>query len=98
MLDRFWVGVVLSVPLLVLVDEKNDFWVARGDLTYFGHTDRSMGCVAVFSSGARSVMTRHLNMVTLIALGPGAAYLYSLVALLFPQLFPSSFREMDKNS
>jgi P-type Cu+ transporter len=43
--------------------------------------------------GAQSLRTRHLNMFTLIALGTGAAYLYSVVAVLAPQLFPAQFRD-----
>ena len=45
-----------------------------------------------FERGWRSVVTRNLNMFTLIALGTGAAYSYSLVAVLAPGLFPDSFR------
>ncbi len=45
-----------------------------------------------FARGARSLVTRELNMFTLIALGVGAAYAYSLVALLAPGAFPASFR------
>lgn len=45
-----------------------------------------------FVRGWRSVATWNLNMFTLIALGTGVAYLYSLVAALFPGLFPDSFR------
>src|SRR6202012_3740133 len=46
-----------------------------------------------FERGVRSVITRHLNMFTLIALGTGAAYIYSVAATLFPGAFPASFRE-----
>ncbi|VTU01688.1 haloacid dehalogenase : Copper-transporting ATPase OS=Blastopirellula marina DSM 3645 GN=DSM3645_00280 PE=3 SV=1: YHS: E1-E2_ATPase: Hydrolase [Gemmataceae bacterium] len=45
-----------------------------------------------FERGWQSVVTRNLNMFTLIALGVGAAFLYSLVAVLAPGLFPDSFR------
>jgi Cu+-exporting ATPase len=45
-----------------------------------------------FVRGWRSVLTWNLNMFTLIALGTGAAYVYSLVAALFPGLFPAAFR------
>jgi len=45
-----------------------------------------------FERGARSIATGHLNMFTLIAIGTGAAYLYSLLATLVPGLFPDSFR------
>ena len=45
-----------------------------------------------FARGWRSLVNRSLNMFTLIALGVGAAYVYSVVAVLFPGLFPPSFR------
>jgi Cu+-exporting ATPase len=45
-----------------------------------------------FVRGWKSVVNRSLNMFTLIALGVGVAYLYSLVATLFPRIFPDSFR------
>lgn len=48
-----------------------------------------------FVRGARSLLTRNLNMFTLIALGVGVAYAYSLVALLAPGAFPASFRAAD---
>ncbi len=46
-----------------------------------------------FERGARSIVSRSLNMFTLIALGTGAAYAYSLAATLFPGSFPDSFRD-----
>lgn len=45
-----------------------------------------------FERGWSSLRTRHLNMFTLIAIGTGTAYLYSVVATFFPGLFPASFR------
>src|SRR5665213_239844 len=47
-----------------------------------------------FQRGWASVINRHLNMFTLIALGTGASYLYSVFALIFPGLIPASFRGM----
>jgi Cu+-exporting ATPase len=47
-----------------------------------------------FERGWLSVKNRSLNMFTLIALGTGAAYLYSVFALLFPAAIPASFRNM----
>ncbi len=47
-----------------------------------------------FERGWRSVVNRHLNMFTLIAVGTGTAYVYSVVAVLAPGVFPSSFRGM----
>ena len=49
-----------------------------------------------FARGWTSVINRHLNMFTLIALGVGAAYVYSVVATLAPGLFPDSFRMMGE--
>jgi len=47
-----------------------------------------------FVRGWRSVVSRHLNMFTLIAMGTGVAYLYSVVGTLLPQVFPPDFRDM----
>ena len=46
-----------------------------------------------FERGWASIVNRHLNMFTLISMGAGAAYLYSLVAVVFPHIFPPSFRD-----
>ncbi len=48
-----------------------------------------------FVRGWQSILNRHPNMFTLIALGTGVAYVYSVVALMFPGLFPDSFRRSD---
>src|SRR5439155_1597700 len=48
-----------------------------------------------FQRGWSSVVNRSTNMFTLIALGTGAAYAYSVAATLAPGIFPASFREMD---
>jgi Cu+-exporting ATPase len=48
-----------------------------------------------FERGWLSLVNRSLNMFTLIALGTGTAYLYSVIAVLFPGIFPPSFREMN---
>jgi len=47
-----------------------------------------------FVRAAASIVSRHLNMFTLIGMGTGAAYLYSVAATLFPNAFPASFRTM----
>ena len=48
-----------------------------------------------FDRGVRSIVVRHLNMFTLIALGTGTAYVFSVVATIAPSLFPASFRTAD---
>ena len=47
-----------------------------------------------FERGWRSLLTRNLNMFTLIAMGTGVAYVYSVIATLAPQVFPQAFRDM----
>ena len=48
-----------------------------------------------FERGWQSVITRNLNMFTLIAMGTGVAYVYSVVGTLAPQLFPPAFHDMQ---
>ncbi|MCB0330852.1 MAG: copper-translocating P-type ATPase [Bdellovibrionales bacterium] len=52
------------------------------------------GAKPFFEKGIASLQTRNLNMFTLIALGVGVAYVYSVVAVLFPGLFPETFKGM----
>ncbi len=90
---RFWVGVAFSIPLLGLSMGKRMFgshpWMEFALATPVV----LWGGWPFFDRGARSLITRHLNMFTLIALGTGAAYVYSVVAVLFPGIFPTSFRD-----
>jgi Cu+-exporting ATPase len=100
MTRRFWIGVVLSVPLLVLSMGS----MAAG--SFLHRMPESLGewlqfALATpvvlwggwpfFQRGWASLVNRHLNMFTLIAMGTGTAYLYSLVATLAPGVFPASF-------
>jgi P-type Cu+ transporter len=101
MTRRFWVSVALSVPILVM--SMGDM-LSGG---FFSHllgrfrawTELALATPVVlwgawpfFVRGAQSIRNHSLNMFTLIALGVGVAYAYSLVAVLFPHLFPASFR------
>ena len=103
MTRRFWISVPLS--LLVMILSMSQMVPAIMDWTsaspgaqavmrwaeLFLATPVVLWCGWSFlTRGARSVATRHLNMFTLIALGVGVAYVYSLVATLAPGLFPSS--------
>jgi Cu+-exporting ATPase len=81
MTRRFWISLALSAPLLV---------IAMGDMLPVV----LWGGAPFFQRGWTSVVNRSANMFTLIAMGTGVAYFYSLVATVFPQLFPTSFREM----
>ena len=101
---RLWVGVALSVPLAVLAMSP---MIGIHDL--FGLQPRPRGWVefvlgtpAVLWVGWPilhkfwlSIVHRELNMYTLIGLGVGLAYLFSLAAVFMPGLFPPEFREHD---
>ena len=101
---RFWVGLAFALPLLALEMGGHLFgfeiplphsvwaWVQLGLATPV-----VLWCgFPFFERGVQSVRTGHLNMFTLIALGTGAAYAYSLVATVAPDLFPDGFRESGK--
>ncbi len=102
---RFWVGLLLALPVFIL--EMGGHIPALG-LHHFVPPRLSIWIQLVLSTPVvllagwpffqrawASVASRNLNMFTLIALGTGAAYLYSLVAALAPSLFPRVFRGMD---
>ena len=93
MTRRFWVGVVLSVPLLALAMSGPtgsrflvwpQFALATPVVLWGGWP--------FFQRGWASFVSRRLNMFSLIALGTGVAYAYSVVGALTPQIFPASFR------
>jgi P-type Cu+ transporter len=103
MTRRFWIGVALTLPVLIL--SMGEFVPGLRDLiaslgrTPVVWTQFILSTPVVlwagwpfFERGGRSLITRHLNMFTLIAMGTGAAYVYSVAATLFPSLFPESFR------
>lgn len=100
---RFWVGTALAAPVFVL--EMNAHLVdLHGVLS--GQALNWIQLVLAtpvvlwagwpfFQRGAASVVNRSLNMFTLIAMGIGVAWLYSMLATLVPDIFPSSMRGMD---
>ena len=99
MTRRFWVCVGLCVPLVALamagdfakpglIASRAAIWVQLVLAT----PAVLWGGWPFFERGWRSLVSRRLNMFTLIALGTGVAYAYSLVAALMPGLFPPSFR------
>jgi len=102
MTRRFWVSALLTLPLVVYA--MGDMLPGRPleDLVAPGWRQWLQLALAApvvlwggwpfFVRGAQSIRSRHLNMFTLIALGVGVAFLYSLVAVAAPGIFPDAFR------
>src|SRR5215472_2684766 len=99
MTRRFWVGLALSIPLIVLAMAANFVGLAPRTAIWLEPilaTPAVLWCGwPFFERGWRSILSRRLNMFTLIALGIGVAYTYSLVATLAPSIFPPSFRTAE---
>src|SRR5213082_372521 len=101
MLLRFWISAVLSLPLLLLSMLGDLVGVhltpsVRNGVEFFLATPAVLwGGWPFFERFWSSLAHRSPNMFTLIGLGTGAAYLESVIATFFPQVFPASFRGMD---
>jgi Cu+-exporting ATPase len=105
MTRRFWISLALTVPTLLLM--VSSFIPADPFKRLLGPSlspwiEFALATPVVlwggwpfFKRGWMSVMNRHLNMFTLISLGIGSAYFYSVYALLFPRFIPASFRGMS---
>jgi Cu+-exporting ATPase len=101
MTRRFWIAAALTLPvflmsMLPMLGVPLDRWLGP---TIEPWLQLALATPVVFwagwpffERGFRSLVTGHLNMFTLIAIGTGAAFLYSLVAVLFPALIPHQFR------
>jgi Cu+-exporting ATPase len=103
MTRRFWVGLVLTLPVAMVQMGGHvlplHMWV-EPRLTNFFQLALSTPVVLwagwpFFVRGWRSILTRSLNMFTLIAIGTGVAWVYSVVATIAPGLFPAAFRGSD---
>jgi Cu+-exporting ATPase len=103
MTRRFWVSVALTIPILVVA--MADVIPGLSAMMQFASPRTWQwlefilatpvvlwGGWPFFVRGARSLITRNLNMFTLIGLGTGMAYGFSVVGVLFPGIFPASFR------
>ncbi|HEY1422408.1 MAG TPA: HAD-IC family P-type ATPase, partial [Candidatus Acidoferrum sp.] len=101
MRKRFWFSAVLSVPVLVLgmVGERLGMRVSGAILHWIEFALAApvvlWGGCPFFQRFWASLVNRSPNMFTLIGLGTGAAFLDSVVATIFPQIFPLSFRAAD---
>ncbi len=100
MTRRFWIGLALSVPPVVLemgghlagghglIDQTLSNWI---QLVFATPVVLWAGW-PFFVRGWQSLVTRNLNMFTLIAIGTGVAYVYSLIGTIAPGVFPATFR------
>ena len=103
MTRRFWIGLVLAAPVVALEMGGHLFdlhmLVGRNVSNWLQFAFATPVVLwagwPFFVRGWRSVLTRNLNMFTLIALGTGVAFLYSAVATLAPAVFPAAFRGPD---
>jgi P-type Cu+ transporter len=100
MTRRFWIGLVLTLPVFILEMGTHiagpHNWV---EPTLSNYVQCAFATPVVlwagwpfFVRGWRSLVTRNLNMFTLIAMGTGVAYAYSLAATFVPGIFPEAFR------
>jgi len=100
MTRRFWIGLALALPAVGLemgghlvgghgwVDPTVSNWIQLA----FATPVVAWAGAPFFVRGWQSLVTRHLNMFTLIAMGTGVAYVYSLIGTVAPDLFPANFR------
>ncbi len=100
---RFWIGLVLTLPVLALemgghltnlhmrLDPQTSNWLQL----VFATPVVLWAGAPFFERAWRSIIARHLNMFTLIAMGTGVAWIYSVVATVAPGLFPATFRSAD---
>ncbi len=106
MTRRFWIGAALTLPVFFLAMAHmipalgSQAWIT-GDVSRWIQFILTTPVVwwagwPFFKRGWRSVMSMNLNMFTLIAIGVGAAYVFSAVAMLMPDLFPHSMRHGGK--
>ncbi len=104
MTRRFWISLALTVPLLAMaMGDMLPGMPMRSVLPsgWLSWTELVLATPVVlwggwpfFHRGWTSIVNRSTNMFTLIAMGTGVAYLYSVVATVFPQVFPAAIREM----
>ncbi|MCH8300700.1 MAG: cadmium-translocating P-type ATPase [Candidatus Marinimicrobia bacterium] len=99
---RFWISTIFSLPLLLFTMSKM-FPAISFDSSGWGNWFELVLATPVvlwagapfFKRGWDSIVYKSLNMFTLIAIGMGVAYLYSVIATLFPEIFPAAFRDAN---
>ena len=102
MTRRFWIGLALTLPVFVLEMGSHLGLMHLVPMGWSNWISFVLATPVVLWAGApffvrgwQSLVTRNLNMFTLIAMGTGVAYVYSLVATVAPQVFPPAFRGHD---
>lgn len=107
MTRRFWVCTVLTIPLFIIAMSEMVGINLNSILADYGISNKGLNIIQLvlatpvvvwgakpfFIRGWQSIKTMNLNMFTLIAIGTGAAYLFSIVATFFPDIFPPSFKD-----
>ncbi|MEP1141419.1 MAG: heavy metal translocating P-type ATPase [Balneola sp.] len=102
LLKKFWIAVAFTVPILLIAMseflDKNPLYELV-DVRYWNWTQFALSIPVVFYStwmfferAWRSLKTMNLNMFTLIGIGAGIAWLFSLFAIVFPDFFPEQFK------
>ena len=107
MTRRFWVSLALTIPVLIaamgeiIPGQPLQHLAQQRTWTWFEFIFASpvilWGGWPFFVRGWNSIVNRSLNMFTLIGLGVFVAYVYSLIAIFAPQIFPASFRDASGN-
>lgn len=101
MFQRFWISLILSLPLAgFAMGEMFPPFQAIAHASWFRWLQLALATPVVlwgawpfFERAWQSILNLSPNMFTLIAMGTGSAYFFSFVAVLFPHLFPESFRD-----
>jgi len=104
MLKRFWIGCLLTLPVFILSAGSMLPWlgnfipepISRWLQWVFSTPVVIWAGWPFFKKAWHSLQNRSLNMFSLIALGIGTAYVYSSMAVVFPGLFPSTFKEKNE--
>jgi Cu+-exporting ATPase len=104
MSKKFWIGLALTIPVLLLATIDIFPSVAKTIPSFISRFLQFVLSTPVvwwagwpfFERAWLSILNRHLNMFSLIALGVGTAYIYSLIAFFFPHLFPATFQHQGE--
>jgi len=102
MTRRFWIGLILTAPVFILEMGGHLIGLHLMSIQTSNWVQLSLATPVVlwagwpfFVRGWQSIMNRALNMFTLIAMGTGVAWIYSIVATVAPDFFPDAFRSSD---